>query len=1226
VSSAGALIGPGGGLVGPAGGLLGPGGVHPPSGVIVVSGAVPTLETVAPRSVVGPAGGVVGPSGGLVGPGPFYAVIRIPPSGVITLSGGIPGLLTPSGVITISGPNPDQVPTDASWLRTIGNPILEPTEDWEGDQITGSRIVQRGGYYHLWYSAGAGLRNIGYASCPDTLDPTNPVNWTKWPTNPLEGTLTGEPPTGEEPYRLFFIDDFGDLRVAASVDGLTNWSEPVLALERTTIRAWGARDAWQEGSLWKMLIAGASSTGRWGIYYAESSDGLTWTLGRGGSSYTSLRLATDAATAGPCVRRVDGRYQLWYQAAPAAGNLPTDIYHASSSDLTADGWTTPTLVLEHAGSGFEVDQVAEPDVFVGTGAAEGLAFLFYSGLDNGAGTGAIGAAVAFPVGGITVTIGDGDLITSDISLPFDIGAITSEITLPFDIDGPPITSDITLPFDLRGDVFSEVTLPFDILGPVTSDVTLPFDILDTAIIGGGRVRGVPDLWQPLMVFDKGGNYLGSINAGAFNVSNPPVRYLRSTKITNEGGMTFNVPRQSGDMGLIADDRLVRLQSPRGEKPWWGTMSVQPDARGIHEVTNKDPFTLLRDGRGITLKEDVNDDTPATAVMAKVMAIHNDLRAANGEVQWELDLQGSRPFRGDIDFDADTLSCIDIILKRSRTEIAWDSRLDGNRLVPILRMRDRFDAGAGATIFDGPDGNVTAGAQVVEDPTTLVFRLRLRGLTTDLAACLPEWAQWALLDITPEVTVEVDPGPYRMREIRDESVDWGLSKAAIAAQCNAILDWLWALYRSYLRAIHDIEGRPNHPGWAYVGPPDIYEPKSAGKDSLSRRAWRTRLQLVEVRDNEPASAVMISEGHSQINLREWLIVRYNRVTGVQNVTVWAIETAKGVELIKWNLSGSATLYKVSGDRIIDRSTISDTGAFVDPYNTRIYDPVARRYRELRRIINGPFALAYYIDPAAHDNSFVDLGVDAAISTTAGDGSSLISKMYDFERFAIENWDPRRDGIGARLARPTVFFGSETTRPRWHVVSFDVGGDANTALTHGISASETDIEVDSIFGFPDPDLNADEFPFLVSIDDGLDEEDVLVLSMTGTLWHIVRAQNGTTAIIHEGGAPVRRFGADAWPGFPFPYTWPEGKQWAEEELAELSKPRIDVNVHVAHFRDDQLTIDYGSTHAVDVSTEGAPGRWIGTGRIIGWSTDPGHNPTADDPTPPGGETEVILEWQQ
>ena len=889
--------------------------------------------------------------------------------------------------------------------------------------------------------------------------------------------------------------------------------------------------------------------------------------------------------------------------------LPFDVSGLATATITlpfdVEGpvFTTITLPFDvHASPTVnEVQRIASSGVmtsYVLTFDGEDTAAI--AGTDNAAAVlAALEALTAFAPGDLIVTGG-----------PLDIADLIIEFTGAYaGVDVPQITVVAT--------------------GAVTADPIATTDENGGAVSTGGLpVRGIPRLWNPMMVFDKAGTYLGSISA--FNVSNPPVRYLRSMRVTNEGGMTFNVSRHSPDVGLIASDRLVLLQSPRGEKPWWGTMSHELDARGILERPCRDPWTLLRDGPSIVLEEEVNDDTPAIAVVQRIIELHNDLRAATGEVQWELDLAGSRPFRGDIDFDTDTLTCLDTIIKRSRIEMAWDVRLDGNRLVPILRVRDRFDAGAGAALHDGPGGNVLSGVQMVEDPTPLVFSIRLHGISTDLARCLPEWAQWALKDIQPEVTVSVDPGAYRNRQRLDESLDWGLSKRAQDAMCNLILDWLWRLYHSFLMAVHDIEGRPWHEGWAYLGPPDHYEPKTNGKDSLSRRAWKTRLQLVEVRPEEPASAVMISENSSMINLREWLIVRYDRRTGVQSVTVWAIESAAGLSLIKWEVdAGGTTLYEVSGGRVIDTDTIATTGAFVDPYNTRIYDPVARRYRWLRRIINGPFALTHFIDPTDLDNSFVDLGVDAAISTTSGDGSSLISKIYPFERLAIENWDPRRDGIGQRLARPTVFFGAETSRPRWHITSFDVGGDARTTLLNGISAGDTTIEVESIHGFPDPDLDLADFPFRAQIDDGLDAEEILVLSMSGTQWNVLRGQAGTTAIIHEAGAPISRVGVDAWDGFPWPeelLAWPEGRQWAEEELEILSKPRIDLDIHVAHFADDQLTIDYGSTHDVDLPLEGAPGRWAGSGRVIGWSTDPGHNPSADDPTPAGGDTELILEWDQ
>lgn len=797
---------------------------------------------------------------------------------------------------------------------------------------------------------------------------------------------------------------------------------------------------------------------------------------------------------------------------------------------------------------------------------------------------------------------------ASLEQPFHIGSVYVSLSQPWALEGPPISRSLHQLFRLDGLVGSALSQPFDLDGPVASALHQLFDLLAAGTTG--PARGVPPLWLPMMVFDKAGRYLGSI--AAFNVTNPPVRYLRSRRVTNEGGMTFNVPRSSPDIALIASDRLVRLQSPRGEKPWWGTMSPQVSTGGIVEVECADPFTVLRDGSAITLTEEVGDGTPATAVYARIMGIHNDLRLAVGEAAWELDLQGSRPFRGDLDLDTDTLSCLDLIIARSRTEIACDSRLDGNRLVPILRVRDWFDAGAGAAIYDGPGGNVLAGIKVTEDPTPLVFSIRLTGMTTDLSKCLPDWAQWALMDVTPQVTISVDPGERRMRQRLEESLDWGLSHAAIAAQCNAIVDWIWGMYRTFLMAFHDIEGRPWHEGWAYLGPPDYYEPQSAGRDSLSRRAWRTRLQLVETYPDVPASAVMISDKHNKLDLREWLIVEYDRVSGVQTVETVAITSAIGLSLVKWHNTGVVMLFRVSGGKVVESRSISaGDGAYVDPYSVRAWDAALGRYLNLRRIISGPLALVWYVNPGDADNRLTDLGPDAAIDQAAGDGSSLIGKVYDFEADGIDDYDPRRDGIGILKATRTIFNGAETWRQRWHVVSFDTGADASTSLTTGISATETRIEVDSIFGFPDPDADPGDFPFLATLDQGSNKEVVLVTSMKGTLWTVVRGQAGTEAIVHEAGAPVGREGVSAWPGFPFPYTWPEGEQWARDELAELSKPYIRLDAHVAHFRGDQLTIDFGTTHAVDVATEGPPDRWTGSARAIGWSTG-------------DGETEVVVEW--
>jgi hypothetical protein len=1079
---------------------------------------------------------------------------------------------------------------------------------------------------------------------------------------------------------------------------------------------------------WFMLVAGFALN-RWHIYRASSTDGLAWTTD--GAYVAELQLHTLGSSSGPHLRAFAGAYHLWYEATPANGILPTDIYHASTATLRS-AWGARTLVLEHTGSGFEDDQVARPHIVLGEGPSVGVAFLYYDGQDASPVAGAIGVALAAAVGGISI---NGGGVFSELRLRWAVGLVGSEMRLRWDVEGPIAEAELALRWGVNGRIGSTLTLPWAVAGTAASELrlrwavkalrnevqvitptgtveggtyTLTFDGQTTAPIAagasaatvqaalealsnvapgdivvtggplteqplvltfGGAYAGVdvpqvtvdgsgltgpgsgatggtvvpggtphptpprsdvPQLWRPMHVFDKGGAYLGSITR--FNVPSPPTRYLRAYRIRNTGGMTFEVSRHSDEIDLIAADRWVLLQSLAGEEPWLGKMSPRLSAGGVQQVECLDGWQALNLGSHLVLEQTVGDGTPATAVYAMLVEQMNNLRALTGEVLWELDAQGSRPYRGDIDWDGTPLATIDAVIEQSLTELACTGRLEGGRLVPTLVVRDRFEGGAGASLHDGLLATVTSGAQVAEDPTPLVFSLRLRGLTTDLAACLPEWARWALKDITPEVVVSVDPGPFDMREQAELNVQFGLSHAAVMAQCNAIIDWLTDLYHSFLRAVHDIEGRPWHPGWAYLGPPDAFEPHSAGKDSLSRRAWKNRLELVEVDPGEPASAVMLSDQSSLINLREWLIVTYLRRTGVQHVGVYGIPTVAGISLVRWALSGSTTLYTVSGRRVVDRDTLTGpTGAFVDPYNVRVWDPphtvsghlVPGQYRNLRRIINGPFALTGYVDPSDGDNTFTDLGPDAAISQAEGDGSSLISKVYDFEARRIQEWDPRRDGVGMLLGRPTVYFGAPTTRPRWHIVSFNVGGDFSTQLVQGIGASTAGavqvIEVESYYGAPDPDRDTDQFPWTATIGEGLTEEQVTVRTpadMQGTEWTVVRGANGTDPILHEPGERVGRLSDEVWDGFPWApelAAWPEGRAWAEELLAELSRERVDLGLHVTHWYGDQLTIGYGTVHPVNVASEGVPERWIGAGRVIGWSTDAA-----------GGETEVVVEW--
>ena len=97
-----------------------------------------------------------------------------------------------------------------------------------------------------------------------------------------------------------------------------------------------------------------------------------------------------------CTAGIDGLYHMYYHAAKGDytdphGNLPTDIYHAYSSDKI--NWTvvSPNPILTHlGGSTFEFDQAADPYI-VESG---GQCWMYYTGENNVTYHASIGLAIA----------------------------------------------------------------------------------------------------------------------------------------------------------------------------------------------------------------------------------------------------------------------------------------------------------------------------------------------------------------------------------------------------------------------------------------------------------------------------------------------------------------------------------------------------------------------------------------------------------------------------------------------------------------------------------------------------------------------------------------------------------------------------------------------------------------------------------------------------------------
>ncbi len=134
-----------------------------------------------------------------------------------------------------------------SWTENA-TPVLSKSSSGEWENFSGAynrglyslSVLNDAGTYRMWYGAGNGTRQIGYATSADG------ISWTKY-NNP--GTTTA-------PYAE---------------------SDPVL----TNSNAWETGDVYypsviKDGSSFKMYYAAESDDGKIRICYATSSDGIAW--------------------------------------------------------------------------------------------------------------------------------------------------------------------------------------------------------------------------------------------------------------------------------------------------------------------------------------------------------------------------------------------------------------------------------------------------------------------------------------------------------------------------------------------------------------------------------------------------------------------------------------------------------------------------------------------------------------------------------------------------------------------------------------------------------------------------------------------------------------------------------------------------------------------------------------------------------------------------------------
>ena len=274
------------------------------------------------------------------------------------------------------------------WVRQ--GTVLEPLAgSWEAPGILEPSVLYEDGVFKMWYRGG-GLHaspdsQVGYATSSDGL------TWTRHGSNPILGAgVGGEAANAFEPnmyhdgstYYLYY-NTASTMKVATSATGLASFTIANTGLSLPTGAIYfGNSTVWREGASWYMLFdAYLNVPDYWGVYYATSANGTSWTLANGGAQLTSLRIVVDGTYGSMHMAEgmptIDGKYHAWYHASDVDSNIYSDIYHAYSTDRI--NWTivTPSPILTRLGTDYEITQIADPAIIE----VSGTSYMFYDADD-----------------------------------------------------------------------------------------------------------------------------------------------------------------------------------------------------------------------------------------------------------------------------------------------------------------------------------------------------------------------------------------------------------------------------------------------------------------------------------------------------------------------------------------------------------------------------------------------------------------------------------------------------------------------------------------------------------------------------------------------------------------------------------------------------------------------------------------------------------------------------
>lgn len=440
----------------------------------------------------------------------------------------------------------------------------------------------------------------------------------------------------------------------------------------------------------------------------------------------------------------------------------------------------------------------------------------------------------------------------------------------------------------------------------------------------------------LLIFDRSGTRIGSIDAGPSDAPRWTVTAPRTYRISEVEDFSFRIPLRdstgavvfdSAMAALIVEDNLIYIEDELTGLPGWGgSISDISFSGGVVDVKCLGGLGLLDhlDSGAIRQSGGTSDSIAASFIAAAAAK-----ESAYGDTVLRLVVDGTTNNYGVWTYEGD---CLQGLLQAASDLLAevWCESLLGS-LAESLSFRIHWDARVAidkTTILmqDGPGGAIELGSQISFSSLEPVNRLRIVGQTTNFGQFLDYPAVASVLtDITPEVEF-IDPAAkpnLRRREALTLTVNIGYSDDVQRAIARSVQTTYLGYFKSFLYAYHNVLGKPFLEGFDWSGMDGVVDVKLTARryHTYQRLGVGTAGAVVLSGTDGPGTSVVIDQWSldsiiTPVTAAVGIALDFQTLTGhwvADGSTghLWILE-ADNITLTDWGSVSGGTLVGVATD--------------------------------------------------------------------------------------------------------------------------------------------------------------------------------------------------------------------------------------------------------------------------------------------------------------------------